>query len=135
MRELTITEQNEVAGGCCWQPCAPSPCHPVAPSCGVSQASMIAAYAGFLAGQYNVMADLFNHASCSTVQQAVSNVCTDMQIGYNLGKSMTVSAATALLCQVTSEIKGAVTVNSCGWVTGMNLIDFPPSSNTGGLGA
>lgn len=96
---------------------------------------MIAAYAGYLAGQYNVMADIFNHASCSTIQSAVSNMYADIKTGYTMGQSMSVAQATALLCQVTSDIKGAVTVNSCGWVTGMNLIGFPPSSDNGGLGA
>ncbi|NHN88323.1 hypothetical protein [Acetobacter conturbans] len=129
MRELTMVEMGAVAGGCCWQPCRPS--QPVAPSCGNSSAALIAAYAGYLAGEYNVVADIFNHASCSTVQQAVSNVCTDIKTGYTAGLSMTVAQATTLLTNVTSEIKSSITISGCGGISAMNLVDFPPTASSG----
>lgn len=131
MRELTTIEMNEVAGGC-YSSCRPQPvCNPQ--PCGSSAAS-ITAYAGYLAGTYNVYADLFNHASCSTIQSAIQNVYADVQAGYKLGLSMTVSDAKALLSQVQTSIRNAVTTNSCGWVTAMTLVDFPPNDN-GGFGS
>lgn len=130
MRELTSVEMTEVSGGCCYNPCG---YHPVAPTCGPS-ASVIAAYAGYLAGQYNVQADIFNGASCSTIQSAICNMYADVKAGYTMGQSMTVKQATTLLHNVESSIRGAVTTNCWGCVTSMNLIDFPPAANNGGLG-
>ncbi|WP_242006552.1 hypothetical protein [Acetobacter estunensis] len=93
MRDLTTTELNEVSGGCGgggWGGggCQPSynPCGGYQPSWNscVSSAGMIAAYAGYLAGEYNVTADIYNHASCSTIQSAVCNVYADVKEGYTL---------------------------------------------------
>ena len=129
MRELTTTEMTEVSGGCWnYNPCS---YHPVAP-CGPNAAT-IAAYAGYLAGEYNIHADIFNGASCSTIQSAISNMYADTKMGYNAGLSMTVAQATSLLNNVKSAIRGAVTTNSWGCVTAMTTITFPPS-NGGGLG-
>ncbi|GEN64261.1 hypothetical protein AOE01nite_24850 [Acetobacter oeni] len=94
---------------------------------------MIAAYAGYLAGEYNVAADIYNHASCSTISSAVQNVCTDTRLGYTEGLSMTVAQATSLLNTVVSSIKSAVTLNGCGMVSGMSTVTFPPNG-TGTLG-
>ncbi|MBV1837310.1 hypothetical protein [Acetobacter estunensis] len=144
MRDLTTTELNEVSGGCGgggWSGggCQPSynPCGGYQPSWNscVSSAGMIAAYAGYLAGEYNVTADIYNHASCSTIQSAVCNVYADVKEGYTLGQSMTVCQATTLLNNVVASIHAAVTLNGCGQVTAMNTITFPPSSGGGGFGS
>lgn len=129
MRELTTTEMTEVSGGCCWNynPCGYQPV-----VCGPS-ASVIAAYAGYLAGEYNVQADIFNGASCSTIQSAICNVYADTKVGYTQGQSMTVAQATGLLNSVHSAIRGAVTTNCWGCITSMTTITFPPS-NGGGSG-
>ncbi|NHO32391.1 hypothetical protein [Acetobacter fallax] len=133
MRELTMMELNEVSGGCNTHPsCSPRPaCNPH-PSCTPGAAS-IAAYAGYLAGEYNVQADIFNHASCSTISSAQQNVYTDTKMGYTAGLSMTVCQATTLLNNVVSAIHSAVSLNQCGYVTAMSTIDFPPNT-TGNLG-
>ncbi|WP_291365839.1 hypothetical protein [Acetobacter sp. UBA5411] len=129
MRELSLSELNTVSGGCCYHP---------QHSCGgasqTSLAGMIGAYAGYLAGMYNVGADYFNHASCSTIASAWQNVGNDMKLGYSMGSSMSVSGALNLLQQTVSSISSAVTVNKCGWVTSENLISFPVSPGGSALG-
>lgn len=128
MRELSVSELNTVSGGCC---------HYSQPSCGgasqVSLSGMIGAYAGYLAGMYNVGADYFNHASCSTIASAWQNVASDVKTGYSMGASMSVSGALNLLQQTISSINSAVSVNRCGWVVSENLIAFPgsPSNSFG----
>ncbi|MCH4092600.1 hypothetical protein [Acetobacter sp.] len=125
MRELSLSELNTVSGGCCYNP---------RPACGgfsqVSLSGMIGAYAGYLAGMYNVGADYFNHASSSTIASAWQNVGNDMKIGYSIGSSMSVSGALSLLQQTVSTINSAVTVNKCGRVTSETLIAFPISTGS-----
>lgn len=140
MRELTTTELNTVAGGCgSFNACHPHPssCHPQPShsSCGqsVSLSGMIGAYAGYLAGMYNVAADYFNHASCSTISSAWQNVGADMQLGYTAGKSMSVSGAMSLLQNTISSIQGAQTYGNCGCLISATTITFPPITG-GGLG-
>lgn len=129
MRELSLSELNTVSGGCCSH---------AQPSCGgfgqVSISGLIGAYAGYLAGMYNVGADYFNNASCSTIASAWQNVGNDMQIGYSMGSSMSVNGALNRLQQTVSSISSAVTVNKCGWVTSENLISFPVSPGGSLLG-
>ncbi|MFT8717961.1 hypothetical protein [Acetobacter sp.] len=128
MRELSVAELDTVSGGCCHQPTH---------SCGgggfpqssVSLSGMIGAYAGYLAGMYNVGADYFNHASCSTIASAWQNVGADMKLGYSMGQSMSVSGAMQLLQTTISSISSAVTVSGCGHITSENLITFPSSSS------
>ncbi|MCH4091962.1 hypothetical protein [Acetobacter sp.] len=128
MRELTTTEMTEVSGGCWnYNPCGYQPV-----VCGPSAAT-IAAYAGYLAGEYNIRADIFNGASCSTIQSAISNMYADTKLGYTEGLSMTVAQAKTLLGNVQSAIRGAVTTNRWGCITAMTTITFPPSAS-GGLG-
>ncbi|BAU38477.1 hypothetical protein WSS15_20800 [Acetobacter pasteurianus] len=132
MRDLTTAELDEVSGGCWGGGCypQPSPCQPSWNPCGGS-AAQITAFAGYLAGQYDVMADIYNHADCTTVQTAISNISTDMKAGYAIGQNMTVAQADAFLNNVVSSIQSAVSWNNYGQVTQMNPIDFPPSVNFG----
>lgn len=131
MRELTSVELSAVAGGCQTH----SSCNPAPSSCGtVWNAATIAAYAGYLAGEYNLQADLYNHASCCTIKSAEQNVVTDTQIGYTYGQTHTTAEATALLNNVVASIHSAVKLGSCGCVDAMSTIDFPSAKSGGGLG-
>ncbi|NHO33163.1 hypothetical protein [Acetobacter fallax] len=136
MRELSALELDTVSGGCGGQGggWSHSSCNPQ-PSCGssVSTAGMIGAYAGYLAGMYNVAADYFNHASCSTIASAWQNVASDMQIGYADTKGMSVSGAQSFLKQTISSIQGAQSYGNCGALIAASTIAFP-AVNTGGLG-
>ncbi|MBV1837807.1 hypothetical protein [Acetobacter estunensis] len=135
MRELTIAELDIVSGGCGgWQPQHSGGCHP-APSCGsqVSLSGMIGAYAGYLAGMYNVGADYFNHASCSTIASAWQNVGADMKLGYSTTASMSVKDAMSFLQSTISSIQGAQSWGNCGCLLAENTISFPASSG-GGFG-
>ena len=131
IRELTTSELDIVSGGCG---------HQSRPQCGggwsgsqcsSSLAGQIGAYAGYLAGMYNVGADYFNHASCSTIASAWKNVASDVSLGYSTTKNMSVSAAMQFLQQTISSIQSAVTVNSCGFITGETLIAFPAGQQSG----
>ncbi|NHN83972.1 hypothetical protein GOB93_04850 [Acetobacter musti] len=132
MRELSVSELDAVSGGCqvFSGGCAPHPS--CAPSTSVS--GMIGAYAGFLAGMYNVEADYFNHASCSTIASAWQDVGTDMKLGYSATQNMSVSAATSFLKQTISAIQGAETFGKCGSVVAASTIAFP-TITPGGFGS
>ncbi|NHN88421.1 hypothetical protein [Acetobacter conturbans] len=131
MRELSIAELETVAGGCC------SHSQHACGGGGQSSASlsgMIGAYAGYLAGMYNVSADYFNHASCSTISSAWQNVASDEKIGYSTTQNMSVGDAMKFLQQTISTIRSAVTVSGCGCITGENAIAFPITSSSSTFG-
>ncbi|GBR05328.1 hypothetical protein [Acetobacter oeni] len=136
MRELSVAELDEVSGGCRsfgGGGAGHSSCNPQ-PSCGssTSLSGLIGAYAGYLAGMYNVAADYINGASCSTTASAWQNVATDMQIGYADTKGMSVSGAESFLQQTVAAIQGAQSYSGCGSLS-LTTIAFP-TNGTGALG-
>ncbi|MBO1358751.1 hypothetical protein J2D73_02925 [Acetobacter sacchari] len=96
-------------------------------SCGSSYSSslssLITGSAGLLAGTYNVLADLVNGASLSTVISAINNISADYKIGYAAGQGMTLAQANTYLNNTISAIQSAQG----------STIAFPVIS-TGGLG-
>ncbi|GBQ87764.1 hypothetical protein AA23498_0211 [Acetobacter nitrogenifigens DSM 23921 = NBRC 105050] len=95
-------------------------------SCGSSYSglsSLITGSAGLLAGTYNVLADIANGASLSTVISAINNISADYKIGYAAGQGMTLAQANTYLNNTISAIQSAQG----------STIAFPVIS-TGGLG-
>lgn len=139
MRELTVSEMETISGGFCGS-FSFGFCGSVSFGCGSSLRGLdqlvsttIGATAGLVAGIYNVTADLFNGASCSATNSAIQNISSDVAIGAQSGAGMSVSGALSYYNNTISSINNAVSYNNCGFISGMTLIGFPPSTG-GGLG-
>lgn len=132
MRELTISELDEVSGGCCGgHPFYNLGCgNPAWNSCSTTPAQT-AAFAGYIAGRYDVMVDIYNHADCATMQADIAAMSADMRHGYTAGSNMTAGQANSLLNNVVSSIHSAISFNGCGQLS-MVKVDFPPSGNNSG---
>lgn len=124
LRELSSSELNQVSGGCIGynHNCIGSVS--LNSGCNYSNyasfySTKLGAYSGYLAGVYNVFADLAQSASQSVIATDIKNIASYVQLGAQIGAQNTTNGL--------SIYKSVVSAISNSLSNGGTKITFPPS--------
>jgi len=124
LRELSVSELNEVSGGCGRYDFQCGISIGVNFGCGSANyasyySTQLGAYSGYLAGVYNVFADLAQSASNSVIAADIKNIASYVQLGAQIGAQ---SATNGL-----AIYKSVVSAISTSIANGGTKITFPPA--------